>query len=305
MKVFLASLEGVDFIKTCITAKHYYGLFSYYHWNDFSNKLKDQHRDLLNSHFKEIICDSGLFTLMFGAGKGGSYDLDFMRTYTDKYIATAQRMGINNLTIVEADVHKILGMPAVFELRKRFEASGLPVLYVWHKEEGIDGLMKMAEKYPYIALSVPELRVVFKGTKHRYQDVVHKLLSDLRKHCGTKLPKIHLLGNTVQETMETTIAYSCDSTSWVSGGRFGTSISFQSNKLTPIRTKSDYFQRWLKDVFPKYRSEFLQLTSEHPAESSGHFYRATNLFSAMQMRLFQDYLDKYYQWIGIENAKRQ
>lgn len=303
MKVFLAGCEDVQFIHLAKVAETPNILFSYFHWMGTSDAGKAIQRDVCNEANMEVLCDSGLFTLMFGVGKGGSYDLTFMKDYTKKYITTALQMGIKNLTIVESDVHKLLGMEAVFELRKYFEDCGLQVVYVWHKEEGLDGLMKLASEKKYIALSVPELRILFKGAGQRYQTVVHGLLQQINRHCGDRLPKIHLLGNTVQETMETTLAYSCDSTSWLAGGRYGTVVDFRNSRLQQIRKSSDRFEAWKREVYPVYAEKVADMIKTYGHNARYLDYQIANLFSAMTMKRYQEHLDKFYPWCGARRIK--
>lgn len=303
MKVFLAGCEDLQFIRLPKIIDHKNILFSYFHWRGTSPENKIAHRRIAEESQMEVICDSGLFTLMFGVGKGGSYDLEYMKEYTRQYLETAKTFGISNLTIVESDVHKLLGMDAVFELRKYFEDSGLNVIYVWHKEEGLEGLLRMAEKYRYIAISVPELRLLSKKGDMRYQNVVHQLLLKIRNHVGAeKMPKIHLLGNTIQETMETTLAYSCDSTSWLAGGRYGSVISFNNGRLLPIRKKSDRYLQWRDQIFVNNK-KWLEPLKEYFGHNPRYFdYQTANLYSALSMNRYQDQLDKLYPWIGLKGS---
>ncbi len=299
MKIFLA---GCEYLKHCHIARiiNYPNiLFSYYHWSNNNERDQQGLFEILREQDFEVICDSGLFTLMFGAGAGRSYDLPFMKQYTDKYLASASRFGIKKLTIVESDVHKLLGMDAVFELRKKFEDSGLQVMYVWHKEEGLDGLFRMAEKYNYIALSVPELRILFKGKQERYQTIVQQLLQQIRSHVGAdKMPKIHLLGNTVHETMETTLAYSCDSTSWISGVKFGRVFVLKNNRVTSVHTSSDSFKAWCDQILPSHKEYIERL---HDGRIGYKFeYHKKNLCSAIAYKRYQEYLDRKYTWIGAQ-----
>lgn len=291
MKVFLAGTEGVPFHKLTALAQVKNALFSYYH---ISKKKEESKKvfDAMNEAGQEVICDSGLFTLMFGAGKGGNYDLEYMKDYTRTYIGNAKQFALNKLTIVESDVHKLLGMPAVFELRKQFEDSGMNVLYVWHKEEGIDGLFRMAEKYNYIALSVPELRIILKDSPYRYQDAVHDLLRKIKNNVS-KLPRIHLLGNTVQETMETNIAYSCDSTSWLAGGRFGRSMVFNNSKLKAVSIRDELFLQTKKQVSDHHPRIFQFLEEQYDKEKTKD-YMMGNFMGAYAYKQYQDWLDKHY-----------
>mgnify|MGYP006921332241 CR=1 FL=1 len=301
MKVVLAGTEKEHFMRAAAFSGIKHSLISYYHWKDGSPAEKLARLRVANEYGIETICDSGLFTLMFGAGKGGTHDIGSMTDYTKTYIETMKRSQIEKLTIVESDVHKLLGMDAVFELRKYFEDCGLPVMYVWHKEEGIDGLMRMAERYEYIALSIPELRILCSKNGQRYQTVTHSLLQNLRRHCGAKLPKIHLLGNTVQETMQTTLAYSCDSTSWLSGGRYGTVIDFKNSKLSPIRRADSRYKLWAKEVFTNHRS-YPEIVKQFSSTQTMFEYMTSTIYSAMSMKRFQEYLDINYPWIGLRSA---
>lgn len=303
MKIFLAGCEGYAFAHLVEILNHKNILFSYYHINK-----GDKNMDLLKNSFNnkgfEMICDSGLFTLMFGAGKGQTHDIASMTEYTKKYIQWAQTNGLTDTTYVESDVHKLLGMPAVFELRKHFEESGLKVMYVWHREEGIDGLMTMAKKYDYIAISVPELRKLFKAHDWKYQDGVFDLLNKIRREVTT-MPKIHLLGNTVQHTMETPLAYSCDSTSWLSGGRWGRVIVFENGRLFPIERKSAKYRGYvvkLREHFQEFAAK-IELHTKDKDKGNLLEYMTSNYISAQSLNLFEQHLNKHYPWIGLSEGR--
>lgn len=302
MKIFLAGCEGYQFAKLIEILNHKNLLVSYYHI-DKSEKNMDLLRSSFNNRGFEIICDSGLFTLMFGAGKGGTHSLHSMAEYTRDYISWAKCSGLTDTTYVESDVHKLLGMKAVYELRKQFEDSGLNVMYVWHREEGIDGLLRMCERYSYVALSVPELRVLFKKHNWRYQDAVFDLLNKIRSEVKV-MPKIHLLGNTVQETMQTPLAYSCDSTSWLSGGRWGRVIVFENGRLFPILRKSNKYRGYvtkLRDHFPEFAAK-IELHTKEKDTGSLLEYMTSNYISAQSLNLFEQYLNKFYPWVGLKEG---
>lgn len=302
MKVVLAGTENIPFFKLAAIVGTKNVLFSYFHLKKINFEAQQKLFALMNDYGCETICDSGLFTLMFGVGKGGNYDMEFMRNYAKEYISKAKKFGLNSVNIVECDVHKILGMKEVFELRKQFEDSGLGVIYTWHREEGIEGLFKMAEKYDYIALSVPELRKLFKESKLRYQDGVKDLLSQIKRNVG-KIPKIHLLGNTIQETMETDMAYSCDSTSWLSGGRFGRGLYFDGRNLKNISIYDEKFvgvKQHIKKMYPELNDYLLQQYEKEKTQN----YMTVHACGAWSFRRYQDWLDRNYTWVGQNGNKR-
>lgn len=74
----------------------------------------------------------------------------------------------------------------------------------------------MARKYPFIALGIPELRVVF---GNNFKEVAIKLLKII--HATNPKCKVHLLGCTQKELMENPYYFSCDSSSWLSSVQYG------------------------------------------------------------------------------------
>ncbi len=298
MKVFLAGGEAFQWLYLMKMAEIKNSLFSYYYWIKSSDSEKKLVSEIWESYPQELICDSGLFTLMFGAGKGGSYDLQFMKEYTRKYIKDVDSLKMKDLTIVESDVHKLLGMRAVYELRKYFEDSGRKVLYVWHREEGIEGLYKMAEKYDYIAISVPELRILCKA-KFRYQDAVKDLERKIFDNVK-RLPRIHLLGNTVMETMQTNISYSCDSTSWQAAGRYGRYIHFDSGKLTARQLSSDQYLKTKHILETQFPKQYGQLFEKFNGKGKSLQYMTAMFLSIQSYKLYQGHLDKKFKCKAVK-----
>lgn len=293
MKIFLATCENYHHYQCATAAGAKNILMSYYHANLKSEKMAKMFSSI-NAMDQELICDSGLFTMMFGAGKGKTYTKSDILQYTKDYILAAHKFGVKKATFVEMDTHKILPLADLFEIRKMFEDSGLKVMYAWHKEEGIDGLYAMAEKYDYIALSIPELRILCKGKKIRYQDMTKDLLYKIKKNVK-KFPKIHLLGNTVMETMDTSLAYSCDSSSWTYGVRHARMTFFHNNTICQKYFGKDTPKEW-RDRFDaqmnKIKSrnpEVLDLLKD--ANATKTEYILNLVFSATSYQLYQDYLN--------------
>lgn len=163
---------------------------------------------------RHCIQDSGLFTLMFGAGK----NIEITETLVDKWYEKMVEFTLdhgNNATCVEVDCQKILGVEKAWEYRRRL-AIDIPnrVINVFHKEDGQKGLDRLIEFSDYIAISVPELR--FLGQK----DQTLRLASYIKN----KKPSIdiHLLGCTEMKMLnKMKFCTSSDSTSWTSAKRYG------------------------------------------------------------------------------------
>ncbi len=127
IKVHFAGSDGGEiFYAALLAAQTKYRLFSCYKYilkcrpdDDF--RLPADHvirvQDTVNRH---VIQDSGLFTLMFGAGKGQTQTLESLTEWQDKLIAFVQQ---NNLrcTCVELDCQKVLGVREAWYFRERMK----------------------------------------------------------------------------------------------------------------------------------------------------------------------------------------
>lgn len=174
---------------------------------------------IVDKESRHLIMDSGLFTLMFGAEKGKKQTRESLELWQDK---TAKFVTQNNLkcTCVEVDCQKVLGVEEAWYFRDRMKKV-MPNnrhINVFHLEDGMKGLDRLIEYSDYIAVSVPELRI-HKGKT--YKEDVQKLTYYIKN----KKPSIdiHLLGCTEKGLLaKNTFCTSADSTSWISGNRYGT-----------------------------------------------------------------------------------
>jgi len=251
---------------------------------------------------ESMIVDSGLFALMFGA-KRGSMPATFeaYRDYTRKYLDTLDRAQYRGL-LVECDTHKLLGMDATFRLREEFAALGDRVIYTWHAPEGIEGLVELARTRSYIALSVPELRVFFGGTfgtgSRQQVAAVWGLLRKIHDACSAGPPRIHLLGCTAPSMMQTELAWSCDSTSWLSGVRYGKAWVYEGNgKLVMRLIRSPEFARWKAACAARFTPELAELASRTS-------YAHDELACAMAYADYQSWLDTRFSARSVREYSR-
>ena len=181
----------------------------------FKNGKLDDKKIIKNvsSNFNHYILYSGLFTLMFGALKGQKDENYLNKWYeclTD-YVLHENYKG----TMVEVDCQKVLGVQKAWEYRiKMKEKVPNRIINVFHFEDGQKGLDRLIEYSDYIALSVPELRFIKK------KEYLYKLANYVKN----KKPEIdiHLLGFTEKTNLEKfSFCSSCDSSSWISGVRYG------------------------------------------------------------------------------------
>lgn len=168
----------------------------------------------VNKQLRHTIQDSGLFTLMFGARKGKK-DEQLINKWYDGMVEFTLEHG-QDVTCVEIDCQKILGVDKAWEFRQRIRHD-LPnnrIINVFHYEDGKDGLDRLIEFSDYIAISVPELRILKKK----------EMVPQLAKYIKSKKPDIdiHLLGCTELNLLkECRFCTSADSTTWTIPKRFG------------------------------------------------------------------------------------
>lgn len=177
---------------------------------------------------KHSIMDSGLFTLMFGAHKG-KRDKEFLLRWQHAMIDFVLQNGIRS-TCVECDCQKVLGVEEAWQFRQMFrDAVPNQIINVFHYEDGRKGLDRLIEYSDYLAISVPELRIVKRKT---YKDDVYRLACYIKNR--KPAIKIHLLGCTEVKMLERcNFCTTSDSTSWQAVNRFGRILGNHVKTIRP------------------------------------------------------------------------
>lgn len=217
IKVHLATTEIIPQGIAAIAGDSKYGLGTAFPfvYELFTKGKLDNRQTItrMSKNFNHYILDSGLFTLMFGALKGKKDE-----KYLDKWyecLTDFVLMDGYHGTMVEVDCQKVLGVEKAWEYRiKMQEKVPNRIINVFHIEDGQKGLERLIEFSDYIAISVPELR--FCGKKNYLQKIANFIKS--------KKPNIdiHLLGFTEKQKLkELSFCSSSDSSSWISGIRYG------------------------------------------------------------------------------------
>lgn len=244
MKIFLAS----PFVSTIKNYKPPFVLCSFY---DLKNKNKETINMFVNDN-EMFLLDSGAYTFLANVKKD---NIDFNK-YLDEYINFINKWNIKYF--FELDVDKIVGYEEVLKMRKRLEdKTNKKCIPVWHKSRGMEEYKKLCQEYDYISIGGIVIREI---TKKDYKNFGGMLEYAKKYNC-----KVHGLGFTNLSNLnnDTYKFYSVDSTSWVSGGRFGTMYLFKNGKLENIINKdvrkvnhktlnSHNTEQWVK--FSKYKA---------------------------------------------------
>ena len=228
LKVHFAGCENYDFAYTLHDAGVKYFLFTVLpyikdkfniKWGAFTNAKRHFSYEELPKYAKHIIMDSGLFTLMFGACKDLKPDEKFIRRYKDAIVDFVNEHQLYSITCVECDCQKLLGVDVAWDLRQQMRKQ-LPnnrIINVFHFEDGKRGLDSMIDFAEYIAISVPEMRIIKPKT---YKEDVYRIASYIKD----RKPEIdiHLLGCTERAMLQRCkFATSSDSTTWQQINRYG------------------------------------------------------------------------------------
>lgn len=202
---------------------------------------------------KMFLLDSGAFTFMNGQG-GAQVDFG---AYLQKYIKFINDNDIKYF--FELDIDAIVGYDKVKEYRRILERkTGKKCIPVWHKSRGLDDFIQTAKAYDYMAIGGIAAKNI-KRTQYKYFET----LLNIAHYHGCK---VHGLGFTNTELLHKYKFDSVDSTSWLSGSRFGMIYKFNGRIMTmtkyPDKRTADYkivdqhnLSEWIK--FQKFADSYL------------------------------------------------
>lgn len=175
-----------------------------------------------------FILDSGAFTFINAQKQKRKNECDFDK-YLNEYIKFINDNDVKYF--FELDIDSIVGIEEVERLRKRLEeGTGKKCIPVWHKSRGKDYFIKMCQEYDYVAIGGIVTKEI-KPEDYKY----FKWFIDTAHSYGCK---IHGLGFTNLKLLKYFNFDSVDSTSWLSGGRFGTMYHFNGRELRIVDTKN-------------------------------------------------------------------
>lgn len=169
--------------------------------------------------YNNFLLDSGAFS-MFG---GAKVDL---KEYVDKYVKFINKYDVKHF--FELDIYQLIGVKETEEIRAYIEQkTGKQTIPVWHIFLGVDYYKKLCEEYSYIAISASG-KFHSKWTRKQPEKLKKMLL-----YAKNKKVRVHGLGYTSNRMTEMPF-YSVDSTSWLSGNRFGAVYNFKDGTMTKV-----------------------------------------------------------------------
>lgn len=156
---------------------------------------------------KRFLLDSGAFTFMV---KSKAHDFD---SYLDKYTDFINAYDID--LFFELDVDSVVGLPKVEQYRRTIERrTGKQTIPVFHMSRGKDYFIEMCKTHKYVAFG----GLLTDGYSNKVIGQCLPWFIDTAHEYGAK---IHGLGYTSLSGLEQNHFDSVDSTSWISGNKYG------------------------------------------------------------------------------------
>lgn len=180
--------------------------------------------------YKSFILDSGAFSFLFGSAQNQRID---WFSYADKYADFVRENKIK--LYFELDLDTIIGLDNVTRLRDRIEKRvGWQSIPVWHETRNKDyWLNVMCSNYPYVAIGGIANS---KSNRNKKETVLPWFIDSAHKNNA----KIHGLGYTSTSKLVRLGFDSVDSTSWLSGSRYGTVFGFDGNSIKDFTCTNKY-----------------------------------------------------------------
>lgn len=201
--------------------------------------------------FKGFLLDSGAFTFFGKKSCKWSWE-----EYVDRYSDFIKRNNVQYF--FELDIDVIVGYDNVLRLRNRLEKNvGRQSIPVWHKNRGKDEYIKMCEEYPYVAIG--GLVGSGKSSASEYSKKVTRFFPWFIDVARKNNAKIHALGYTSQAGLLNYHFDSVDSTSWISGNKFGSVMKFNGEKIVVYSKKEGQRMVSAKKIAQNNFAEWVKL----------------------------------------------
>lgn len=207
----------------------------------------------LIKQFNHFLLDSGAFTFM---NQVKSQEIDWDE-YIEEYADFINKLDIE--LFFELDIDVLVGIKEVERLREKLEKlTGKKSIPVWHISRGHDYWLKMIKQYDYVAIG----GIVTREIKPKHYPIFNQLIKEAHaENC-----KVHGLGFTNLKGLTKYKFDSVDSTSWLSGNRFGAVYEFNGNTMVKYDKKQgqrvknhetaiNNFVEWVK--FCEYAERYL------------------------------------------------
>lgn len=274
VKICLATAEAKTFRDGLYRVGVRHILASYLYMRNWLKKssLEEIERDL--GRFDFVALDSGGFTLLKEKQEHPEQALKMdVKAYAEEYYTELQRIGHLFSICMEVDVPSELGIDYSEAKKKELLSGGIPIVPVIQPQP-LEHYRKLGwfKTYPYIAVGSAVLNLA------EYNGWV----SDLYREGQESGVLFHGLGVTSDEVLLRGKFYSVDSSTWINGGKFGTTMLFENGKIRFYSCEKKSVRRKHKRMLQESGINFDDIVSDKAFE--------VNMMNAVAWRQMGDSL---------------
>jgi hypothetical protein len=272
MKMFFAGAENTSVMRALHDAGVKRILLSYYYIRRRGADLNEVLR-----LFPEVIIDSGAFTMLEGQ-KGYAVDLYAHEKYLHEYLDFLEKYIGKFFWVANYDIDSIVGHRQVVEWNTYFEAlekGGQTVCYVAHDMgRTMSMTTEYIERYSYVGSSaaVDVQRMPFR----------ERFFAMARAH----KVRTHGFGFTSFVSEQRFPFFTCDSTTYLGGARYGSTYIFNGAFFETIDFRHKHYRKWMthwcrqwgideRKFFADDQTEVLKFNIRMWLENERHFNRKT------------------------------
>lgn len=284
MKLVFAGAESTEMLRTLksVGAKNF--LCSYLYMRKMSDqKVEEILKELHEVEGMFLMLDSGAHTFYEMNKRGNKPTPEQCFEFVEEYTEWLKVWGEYFDIYIELDVASLVGIDHVESWRKYMRDQGLKPVPVYHKNfDRSNKPTSLKEQY--------ENRI--REWKSMLEDCHYAAIGDQTWEVGElqellkisdrmKVP-VHGFAMTKRDVFLDTTFYSVDSTSWLMGGKFGTTYIFDGKDLRTKDMDNKDVRKHYKDHCEKYGIDYEQLLKDD--------YRAVNAFNASMWVLYQEHV---------------
>lgn len=274
-KCYYSGVEGKQHYEAVVAAGGVHVLASYLYLEK-TDKHLIKRRKQQHPHIRFMI-DSGAHTFQSEKEKYSGWSLNDWENYIRRYVKWLRDNRDYIDCAVELDVDWNVGTNVVESWQRRFFipllAEGIPIIFVWHKQRGLEGWEEMCSRFPYTGLpgefsSEPDF--------NKYMTVARRYTT-----------KVHGFAATKQTDFRDWPWYSGDSTTWKSSERYGTLIHWDESKQQIVFEED-------KSKRGRFRKSFEQAGLDADAIIKDTNYREVTRYALYSVRRMEQFYEQKY-----------
>lgn len=276
IRVYFSGVEGQQHFQACMDAGVKHVLASYLYLEktdpDLIRKRKEKNPDI------RVMIDSGAHTFQSDKAKYDSWSLTDFEDYIKRYVKWLKANKDVVECAVELDIDWNVGTNVVQGWQKKYFIpllqDGLDVIFVWHKQRGLEGWEEMCSDFSYVGLPG---EFSSEADFNKYMTVAKRYTT-----------KVHGFAATKQSDYRDWPWFSGDSTTWKSCERYGTLIHWDEHAQKLV-FEQDKSKRAL------YRKDYERYGLNADEIIADTNYREVTKYALISMTRMEAFYERKYQ----------